>query len=105
MLKLSPWFPTVESGGASSNLARGAAIMWRSFFLAIGIFLCILGVECLGIEKAVLDGPGAPASGFGALGASPREIAPPEWAPWTLMSGGAVVLLYSFTIPKRMGQG
>jgi hypothetical protein len=31
-----------------------------------------------------------------------REISPPDWAPWTLMSGGAVVMLYSFTLPKRV---
>jgi hypothetical protein len=82
--------------------------MWRSFFLAVGAFLCILGVECLAIERAVLAGS-TPQSGMGSLVAfqaqAARVIAPPEWAPWTLMSAGAVVLLYSFTIPKRMGGG
>lgn len=78
--------------------------MWRSFFLAIGIFLCILGVECLAIDKAVLGEAQAERSPFSAF-QSPREFSPPEWAPWTLMSSGAVVLLYSFTIPRRMGQG
>ena len=28
--------------------------MWRSFFLAIGAYCCLLGVESLAIEKAVL---------------------------------------------------
>ena len=32
----------------------------------------------------------------------PREITPPEWAPWSLLSVGSVVLLYSFTIPQRV---
>ncbi len=78
--------------------------MWRSFFLAIGIFLCILGVECLAIEKAVLNSQPQQESGFAVMRESPREITPPEWAPWTLMSSGAVVLLYSFTIPRRVHQ-
>ena len=30
-----------------------------------------------------------------------REINPPDWAPWSLISAGAVVIIYSFTIPKR----
>ena len=28
--------------------------MWRAFFLAIGVFVVILGVECLGVEKVCL---------------------------------------------------
>ena len=41
--------------------------MWRAFFLAIGIFLVILGVECLGVERVQLrihDKPPAPVSPF-----------------------------------------
>jgi hypothetical protein len=34
-----------------------------------------------------------------------KEITPPAWAPWSLMSFGAVTLLYSFTIPKRASSG
>ena len=66
--------------------------MWRAFFLAVGVSCFILGAECLAIEKATLSVGGGTSS----------EITPPEWAPWSLMSGGAVVLLYSFTIPKRV---
>ena len=25
--------------------------MWRAFFLAIGIYMCILGAECLAVER------------------------------------------------------
>jgi hypothetical protein len=32
-----------------------------------------------------------------------KEVTPPEWAPWSLMSLGAVTLLYSFTLPGRNG--
>jgi hypothetical protein len=65
--------------------------MWRSFFLAVGVFLVILGAESLAIDKAIL-----------ARSQGMTDIVPPEWAPWSLLSAGAVVILYSFTIPKRV---
>lgn len=81
--------------------------MWKSFFLAVGIFLCIVGAECLAVQKFVLKAR-APAEQrnewFAAsepkLGPQ-KEIVPREWAPWSLMSTGAVVCLYSFTLPRR----
>jgi hypothetical protein len=85
--------------------------MWRAFFLAVGITLCILGLECMVIEKAVLAGEGkAPAAqpvNFFAPEQRPaaREITPPEWAPWSLLSTGAVIILYSFTLPRRVAAG
>ena len=80
--------------------------MWRSVFLATGIGLCILGAECLVMDKVVLakeeQTPLAPVAFLEStpLSAS-REIRPPEWAPWTLLSSGAVVILYSYSIPRR----
>jgi len=72
--------------------------MWRSLFLALGAYTCLLGVEALAIEKAVLKKPqeGQPQRFL------KQEITPPEWAPWSLMASGAVVVLYSFTIPRRV---
>ncbi|MCA9237641.1 MAG: hypothetical protein KDA44_19345 [Planctomycetales bacterium] len=71
--------------------------MWRSLFLALGVSSALLGAEALAVEKAVLKNPeNAPAT------ASVKEVNPPEWAPWSLMAGGAVVILYSFTIPRRV---
>jgi hypothetical protein len=29
-----------------------------------------------------------------------REFRPPEWAPWTLLSAGAVVMLYTVTVAR-----
>jgi hypothetical protein len=73
--------------------------MWRSFFLAIGAYCCLLGVEALAIEKAVLKvEPGNTQTTL-------REITPPDWAPWSMLATGAVVMLYSFTIPQRVGGG
>jgi hypothetical protein len=81
--------------------------MWRAFFLAIGVSLVILGVECLGVETVNLrirEPAVQSAFPFGneaKLG--PQEtIAPPPWVPWSLLSSGAVVCLYSFTIPRRV---
>ena len=71
--------------------------MWRSFFLAIGAYLCLLGVESLAVEKAVVKvSPTTPQS-------ATREFIPPDWAPWSFLGTGAVVVLYSFSIPQRVG--
>ena len=78
--------------------------MIRSFFLAIGMFALVLGAECLVLDRAVL----APSKEAGIEGftermaVSQREITPPEWAPWSMLSAGAVVILYSFTLPEKM---
>ncbi len=78
--------------------------MLRSFFLAVGIFAFILGLECLFLDKAVLHPSRQSAAHAVAQQVAPsvREIAPAEWAPWSLLSAGAVVMLYSFTIPAKM---
>ncbi|MEX0819850.1 MAG: hypothetical protein WD070_09650 [Pirellulaceae bacterium] len=86
--------------------------MWRTFFATIGVALLILGAECLVVEKAVLaSSPQKPA----AVPMSPfdepqaprppanRELRPPEWAPWSLLSAGAVILLYTFTVKRDGG--
>lgn len=75
--------------------------MWRSLFLAIGAYSVILGAEALAIEKAVLK-PKTTATG--QVIAPSKEIVPPEWAPWSLLAGGAVIVLYSFTIPRRVSE-
>ena len=86
--------------------------MWRSFFLAIGTFLVLLGAQCLGVEKFVLksrETVQATQTGIfdqnGIPAASGRVIDPPPWAAWSLMASGAVVCIYSFSIPRRMNGG
>ena len=74
--------------------------MFRAVALAVGISLAVLGVECLVIEKAVMAGSqrvtGSSPASMELLqeqnipvdqAASSREIVPPEWAPWGLLSG------------------
>ena len=75
--------------------------MWRSFFLAVGAYCCLLGAEALAVERAVVK---VSSDQFGQS-AGVREVVPPDWAPWSLMGGGAIVMLYSFTIPQRVNGG
>lgn len=78
--------------------------MWRALFLALGVYCCIVGAECLAIDKAVLNKSlSEKPPGAGAQAAvENREVTPPPWAPWSLISTGAVVVLYSFSIPSRV---
>ena len=85
--------------------------MWRSFFLAAGVYCCILGAQCLAVDRAVLTSKEPAPSRWmnvnltgGSLTRN-KEIAPPDWAPWSFISLGAVTLLYSFTLPKRASSG
>lgn len=86
--------------------------MWRSFFLASGVYCCLLGAQSLSVDRAMLSSKDpAPARfmnmsfGGGSGMVRNNEITPPAWAPWSLLSLGAVTLLYSFTIPKRAAGG
>ncbi len=90
--------------------------MWRAFFLAIGISMCIVGAECLAVERFELATEAEIAEDFGGegpatlFGAPPptmlepvsQDIEPPEWAPWSLLSAGTVIILYALTI-NRVG--
>jgi hypothetical protein len=78
--------------------------MLRAFFLATGIYAFILGLECLVLDKAVLQPSREASASAMAQQVTPayREITPAEWAPWSLLSAGAVVTLYSFTIPAKL---
>jgi hypothetical protein len=84
--------------------------MWRALFLAVGISMCILGAECLVVERFVMGSEGpppaqTPASLFGAspaaVGPASRDVEPPEWAPWSLLSAGAVIILYAITLNRQ----
>jgi hypothetical protein len=82
-------------------------------FLAVGISTCILGAECLVVEKFVLGSEGpptaeSPATLFGSpsspgMGTAARELEPPDWAPWSMLSAGAVVILYAVTLNRQGG--
>lgn len=76
--------------------------MWRAMFLAVGLYAVLVGAECLVVEKAVLAQREEPAPGAASIETGrKREFVPPDWAPWSLMSTGAVTMLYSITLPKK----
>ncbi len=85
--------------------------MWRALFGAVGAALLILGSECLVVEKAVLASSpkeaAAPLNPFDdphpQVSQAPvnHELRPPEWAPWSLLSAGAVIILYTFTLRRN----
>ena len=83
--------------------------MWRAFFLAIGVSLIILGAEFLVVDKVTLHKAPTKGSALATLATvtatevtASKTYAPPDWSPWSLFSIGAVVVIYSFTIPKRV---
>lgn len=80
--------------------------MWRAFFMGVGVFVCILGAQCMVTDRFILaaEVKQAPAAMFNNL-PKKREVVPPEYAPWTLLSVGAVSILYSLTLPKLGGSG
>jgi len=67
--------------------------MWKSFFIAAGIFACAVGLELLLIDSAVVR----PLNGD----AGPQVFVAPDWAPWTLISAGAVTLLNFGSLPLK----
>lgn len=78
--------------------------MLRAFFLAMGISTCIYGAECLVVERFVLaaEKPVATQPGaFTAPAKPPRDMNPPEWAPWSLLATGALVVLYSLAMRRE----
>ncbi len=60
--------------------------MWKSVSLAAGVFACLVGAELLVIDSASVK----PINGGGQA----REITAPDWAPWALISAGAITLLH-----------
>lgn len=89
--------------------------MWRSFFVSLSIMLIVVGVECLFIDSATF-GPAkvetvqvnngwfnSPTIKQKLKGG--KTIKPPDWAPWSFIFSGTVVMLYSFTLPNRWKSG
>ena len=84
--------------------------MMRSVFFAAGLFVALWGVSFLMVDKVVLnmkaDSPRQ--TGFRGLftGVSPERkkvFDPPDWAAFSLMSVGAVTMLYAVALPKKNG--
>jgi hypothetical protein len=85
--------------------------LWRSFWMAIGIGLVLLGLQFLVIERATWAKPSesktisSQGSSDGLLAyledeanANPNDFQPDDWVPWAMLTGGAVIIIYSWTI-------
>jgi len=77
--------------------------MIRAFFLALGLYMALVGVQCLVLDRALFISKPDPKAATATDPNQPtlREWKPAEWMPFALLSGGAVVMIYTFTIPKR----
>lgn len=71
--------------------------MTKSVLLAAGIFACVVGVEMLLIDSAVV----VPIDGSGPA----RTFTAPDWAPWTLLSVGAATILNFGNLALRPAAG
>ena len=104
--------------------------MFRSIFFASGLFVTLWGVTLLFVDKVVLNNKADDAvaaaedrvqqvrrAGFrGMLGAqSPtapqpqvsagKQVDPPDWAAFSLMSVGTVTMLYAVALPRKKKDG
>lgn len=82
--------------------------MLRSTFFSVGLFVALCGGSLLFIDKIVLDPTQAPVrpSGFRGLFASmatpdQKTIDPPDWAAFSLISIGAITMLYAVALPRK----
>lgn len=80
--------------------------MLRSLFLAVGIMLIVVGIESMFIDSANLHAAAEPStSAFngpsGASVASTKQWQPGEKFPFAMLAVGAIVVVYSNTLPKR----
>ena len=77
--------------------------MFRASILAVGLFISMIGIECLFVETAVFTTADFSDADLQNTAAAPSNfvVSPPAWAPWGLLISGSVVMLYSFTLPHR----
>lgn len=95
--------------------------MWRAVFLALGAGLLLLGVESLALDHAVVASDSLLGKKFQEERVEPlmdefgfevgqrtvtvpvsKKVRPPEWAPWSMLSSGSIILLYS--LASRFGR-
>lgn len=74
--------------------------MKTAFFRAIALFLVVLGVELLAVDRFELRTTSAEKYGW----ISPLEthtVEPLDWHPWASITAGIVLFIWTFTIPKK----
>ena len=86
--------------------------MMRSSFFSIGLFVVLWGVSFLFVDKLILKNTGdeSPNLGLRRMFTSnnarrEKVFDPPDWAAFSLMSVGAVTMLYAVALPKKKPEG
>jgi len=84
--------------------------MMRATFFSIGLFVTLAGVSLLFVDKVVLSSREEAVRTQGFRGmfsqmSAPKQkiYDPPDWAAFSLLSIGAVTMLYSVALPKKKG--
>jgi hypothetical protein len=87
----------------------------RNHYFMVGLFILCLGVQFRLVESYSLNervskfiaertASNSAAQFLPSVGPTPRkEIAPPEWLGWAMMSIGTVLILHSLAMPKPGG--
>ena len=77
--------------------------MLRSIFLAVGVFVVLLGASLFQVDLVVLNGEGEVQNDlFGLITVDETDrhvIDPPDWAPFSLVAVGGITCLYAFALP------
>jgi hypothetical protein len=83
--------------------------MMRGTFFSIGMFIALWGVSLLFVDKLVVNvaDDTARTPGFRGMlaGGQPQQkqrvIDPPDWVSFSLLSVGAVTMLYAVALPRK----
>jgi hypothetical protein len=93
---------------AEQTSATKARAMVRSCFFAAGLFVTLWGISLLFIDKLVLNTPadGERENFISAMVSTvtpekQKMIDPPDWIAFSMMSIGAVTMLYAVALPKK----
>ena len=76
--------------------------MLKATCLGIGIFLFCLGVSLHAVDSYTVR-PAAQATGLFAGPFQPKTVVPEPWKPWAYTGGGVLLVLWTFTLPGRLG--
>jgi hypothetical protein len=84
--------------------------MMRASFFAAGLFVALWGASFLLVDKLVLHLKDDSTREAGVRGmfmsitpTKQKVFDPPDWAAFSLMSVGAVTMLYAVALPKKQG--
>jgi len=117
---------SLENPVAGEGFKRtGAIYMWRALFLALGITAILVGLQLFLVEQLEIKrvrGGNRNVAQTGQNGAfqnnpfqqasfgTPNPVGKPtptvlytpkDWMPWSLLAVGSIVVIYTFTIPRR----